>query len=233
MRPAEEFREIIGHLKKLVIANMEMGLDPPRLSPPTLNYLQNGSSHPGSLEDLRGHLGDCKRCKLCHGRSNLVFGEGAHEARLVFVGEGPGREEDLEGRPFVGEAGRLLDRIIMAMGLTREAVYICNVVKCRPPNNRDPESDEIEACIPFLKRQLALIGPEVICTLGRVAAQALLGKDFKITRERGRWISFMDIPLMPTYHPAYLLRNPSAKRQVWEDVQEIMKRMGLEVKKDV
>ncbi len=148
------------------------------------------------------------------------------------MGEGPGREEDLEGRPFVGEAGRLLDRIIMAMGLTREAVYICNVVKCRPPNNRDPESDEIEACIPFLKKQLALIRPDVICTLGRVAAQALLGKDIKITRERGRWLSFMDIPLMPTFHPAYLLRNPSAKRQVWEDVQEIMKRMGLEVKKD-
>ncbi len=232
MRPAEEFREIIGHLKKLMMANMEMGLDPPTLSPSTLNYLQNGSSYLGSLEDLRGHLGDCKRCKLCHGRSNLVFGEGAHEARLVFVGEGPGREEDLEGRPFVGEAGRLLDRIIMAMGLTREAVYICNMVKCRPPDNRDPESDEIEACIPFLKRQLALIRPEVICTLGRVAAQALLGKDFKITRERGRWLSFMDIPLMPTFHPAYLLRNPSAKRQVWEDVQEIMKRMGLEVKKD-
>ena len=232
MRLAEEFREIIGHLKKRMMANMEMGLDPPTLSPSTLNYLQTGSSHLGSLKDLRGHLGDCKRCKLCHGRSNLVFGEGAHEARLVFVGEGPGREEDLEGKPFVGEAGRLLDRIITAMGLTREAVYICNVVKCRPPDNRDPESDEIEACIPFLKRQLALIRPEVICALGRVAVQALLGKNFKITRERGKWLSFMDIPLMPTYHPAYLLRNPSAKRQVWGDVQEIMKRMGLEVKKD-
>jgi len=232
LRLAEEFREIIGHLKKRMMANMEMGLDPPTLSPSTLNYLQTGSSHLGSLKDLRGHLGDCKRCKLCHARSNLVFGEGAHEARLVFVGEGPGREEDLEGKPFVGEAGRLLDRIITAMGLTREAVYICNVVKCRPPDNRDPESDEIEACIPFLKRQLALIRPEVICALGRVAVQALLGKNFKITRERGKWLSFMDIPLMPTYHPAYLLRNPSAKRQVWGDVQEIMKRMGLEVKKD-
>jgi uracil-DNA glycosylase family 4 len=231
-KPVEEFREILSHLRKLMVANMEMGLEPPKLSTSTLNYLDSRPSGFASLEDLRRHIGDCKRCKLGHGRTNLVFGEGSPEARLVFVGEGPGREEDQAGYPFVGEAGRLLTKIIKAMGLSREEVYICNVVKCRPPKNRDPEEDEIETCLPFLKAQLNLIGPEVICTLGRIAAQALLGGEFKITRERGRWHSFMDIPLMPTYHPAYLLRNPSAKRQVWDDIQKIMKHMGLEVKKD-
>ena len=232
MRPVEELREIVGHLKNLMVVDKEMGLGPPILSSSTLDYLESAPSQPDSLEDLRKYIGDCRRCKLCRGRTNLVFGEGPPEARLAFVGEGPGREEDLAGKPFVGEAGRLLDRIIKAMDLTREAVYICNVVKCRPPNNRDPEGDEIEACIPFLRKQLDLIRPEVICTLGRIAAQALLGKEFKITLERGRWHSFMDIPLMPTYHPGYLLRNPSAKRYVWEDVKKVMGHMGLEVKRD-
>jgi DNA polymerase len=162
----------------------------------------------------------------------LVFGEGSHDARLVFVGEGPGRDEDKVGRPFVGEAGRLLTRIIEAMGLEREEVYICNVVKCRPPRNRDPEKHEIETCLPFLRRQLSIIRPEAICTLGRIAGRSLLGEDFGITRGRGKWHSYEGIPLMPTFHPAYLLRYPSAKRQVWEDVQEIMKLLGLEVRKN-
>lgn len=231
-RPLEEFREILGYLKKLMVANMEMGLEAPTLSPSTLDYLDTRTSGYASLEELKKYIGDCKRCKLGYGRTNLVFGVGSPQARLVFVGEGPGREEDEAGLPFVGEAGRLLTKIIKAMGLPREEVYICNVVKCRPPKNRDPEEDEIETCLPFLKEQLNLIRPQVICTLGRIAAQALLGREFKITFERGRWHSFMDIPLMPTYHPAYLLRNPSAKRQVWDDIQKIMKHMGLEVKKD-
>jgi DNA polymerase len=215
-KPVEEFREIVSHLRKLMVANMEMGLETPRLSTSTLNYLSSRPSGFASLEDLRKYLGDCKRCKLGYGRTNLVFGEGSPEARLVFVGEGPGREEDQAGHPFVGEAGRLLTKIIKAMGLSRDEVYICNVVKCRPPKNRDPEEDEVESCLPFLQAQLDLIRPQVICTLGRI----------------GRWHSFMDIPLMPTYHPAYLLRNPSAKRQVWDDIQKIMRHMGLEVKKD-
>ncbi len=231
-KPLEEFREIVGHLKKLIVAHMEMGLEAPTLSPSTLDYLDTRTSGYASLEELKKYIGDCKRCKLGYGRTNLVFGVGSPQARLVFVGEGPGREEDEAGLPFVGEAGRLLTRIIKAMGFIREEVYICNVVKCRPPKNRDPEEDEIETCLPFLKEQLNLIRPQVICTLGRIAAQALLGREFKITFERGRWHSFMDIPLMPTYHPAYLLRNPSAKRQVWDDIQKIMKHMGLEVKKD-
>jgi DNA polymerase len=230
--PVGELRDIVGHLKRLMKANMEVGLEPPNLSPSTLNYLERGASSFVSLEGLKQFIGDCRRCKLCQGRTRLVFGEGSSEAKLVFVGEGPGRDEDLAGLPFVGEAGKLLTRIIAAMGLTRKEVYICNVVKCRPPKNRDPEEDEVKTCFPFLREQLNLIGPEVICTLGRVAGQTLLGKEFKITRERGAWHTFMEIPLMPTFHPAYLLRNPSAKRQAWEDIQKVMKRLELEVKKD-
>ena len=189
LKPSEELIEIIGQLKNLMAANMEMGLDPPTLSPSTLDYLDNKTNHPDSLEDLKRFIGDCKRCKLWHGRTKLVFGEGSPNARLVFVGEGPGRDEDLAGRPFVGEAGSLLTRIINAMGLTREEVYICNVVKCRPPKNRDPEMDEISTCIPFLKRQIHLIRPDVICTLGRVAAQGLLDQEFKIPQERGKFVT--------------------------------------------
>jgi len=238
MSPVQkEFGEIIGHVKRRLISHMELGLEPPSLSPSTLSYLDAGSPLLNRLEDLRKSIGDCKKCKLCQNRTHLVFGEGSPEARLVFVGEGPGREEDLEGRPFVGEAGRLLTRIIEnGMGLRREEVYICNIVKCRPPNNRDPEADEIDACIPFLKQQLNLIRPQVICTLGRVAVRELLDKEFKITKQRGNWYSFMDIPLMPTFHPAYIIRNPSRERQlkglVWEDIQKIMKHMGLEVKRN-
>jgi uracil-DNA glycosylase len=183
------------------------------------------------LEDLRRRIGDCQRCKLSASRTRLVFGEGSPRATVVFVGEGPGHDEDMAGRPFVGESGKLLTRIIEnGMGLSRQDVYICNVVKCHPPRNRDPEADEVTACIAFLKEQLRIIHPEVICTLGRVAAQSLLGKGFRITEERGQWRTYEGIPLMPTFHPAYLLRNGSAKREVWEDIKQIMKRIGLEVK---
>ena len=230
--PVEELRDIVGRLRRLMKEDMEMGLEAPNLSPSTLRYLDGGVSGFASLEDLRQFIGDCRRCKLCQGRTKLVFGEGSSKAELVFVGEGPGRDEDLAGLPFVGEAGRLLTRIVAAMGLTREDVYICNVVKCRPPKNRDPEEDEVEACLPFLKEQLKLIRPQVICALGRVAGQTLLGRDFRMTRDRGSWYTFLGTQLMPTFHPAYLLRNPSAKRQVWEDIQKVMKRLGLEVKKD-
>jgi len=238
MNPAAEFREIIGQLKDLIISNMEMGLDPPVLSRSALDYLYREKAiQLNPLEDLKRSVGDCKRCKLWNNRTKLVFGEGSPQARLVFVGEGPGHEEDLTGRPFVGEAGKLLTGIIeKGMGLKREDVYICNVVKCRPPNNRDPERDEIETCIPFLKQQINIIKPEVICTLGRIASQQLVGKDLKITRERGTWHSFMDIPVMPTFHPAYIVRNPKRERelkgQVWEDVQKIMARLGLEVSRN-
>jgi len=179
-----------------------------------------------TLADIRADLGDCTRCGLSASRKHIVFGEGAENARLVFVGEGPGFDEDRCGRPFVGAAGQLLTRIIAAMQLTREAVYICNVVKCHPPGNRDPEPEEIRHCLPFLKRQLAVIQPRAICALGRVAAQTLLDTQAPISRLRGRFHDFMGIPVMPTFHPAYLLRNPEKKREVWEDVQQIMKRLA-------
>ena len=232
LTPVEELKEIAGHVKRLLTANAAMGLDPPTLSVEAAKAVEHDGPHRAkTLDELRDYIGDCRRCKLCQGRTHLVFGEGNPRARLVFVGEGPGRDEDMEGRPFVGEAGKLLTRIIEnGMGLKRGDVYICNVVKCRPPKNRVPEADEVEACLPFLKRQLEIVSPDMICTLGLTAAQNLLGRPFVMNRERGKWVSFLSVPVMPTYHPAYLLRNISAKRQVWEDVQEIMSRMGLEVK---
>jgi len=178
-----------------------------------------------TLDQIRADLGECRRCKLCEKRNHIVFGVGNPDARLVLVGEAPGREEDRRGEPFVGEAGRLLDRILFAMGLQRSDVYICNVEKCRPPGNRDPEPDEIAACEPFLKRQLAAISPQVIISLGRVASQALLREQTAISRLRGQWREYQGIPLMPTFHPAYLLRNPTAKREVWEDVKQVMRRL--------
>ena len=180
-----------------------------------------------TLEDIQRDLGDCVRCRLAEKRRHIVFGQGDPSARLVFVGEGPGRDEDVRGVPFVGPAGRLLTKIIEAMKLDREQVYICNIVKCRPPNNRNPEPDEIETCIPFLKRQLAAIEPEFVCALGAVAAQSLLETGAPISRLRGRIHEIEGLKVMPTYHPSYLLRNPSAKRDVWSDVQIIMREMVL------
>jgi len=179
------------------------------------------------LSSLRAEIGDCQRCDLARGRANLVFGVGSPDARLLFVGEAPGQEEDMQGEPFVGKAGQLLTRIILAMGLTRDQVFICNVLKCRPPGNRDPLPGEVETCKPFLLRQLEIIKPEVICALGSFATKTLIGPDVTITRVRGVFHDFNGIPLMPTFHPSYLLRNPAAKREVWEDVQKIMKRLDL------
>lgn len=179
-----------------------------------------------TLEDVRRALGDCCRCPLHAGRRNIVFGEGNPRARLVFVGEAPGGDEDIQGRPFVGRAGQLLTRIIEAMKMSREDVYICNILKCRPPANRDPQPVEITACEPFLIRQLNAIGPKVICALGTFAARTLLKTEAPITALRGRFHSYQGIDVMPTYHPAYLLRNPGAKKQVWEDVKVVMKRLA-------
>jgi DNA polymerase len=176
------------------------------------------------LDEVRRALGDCKRCKLCAGRKNLVFGVGTPKARLVFVGEGPGAEEDNQGIPFVGAAGQLLTKMIAAMGYSRDEVYICNVVKCRPPGNRNPEPDEIQACQPFLEAQLNAIRPSVIIALGKFAAQTLARTDTPITRLRGQWREYVGIPLMPTFHPAYLLRNPAEKKAAWADLQAVMAR---------
>jgi uracil-DNA glycosylase len=179
-----------------------------------------------TLEQIRAELGDCQRCGLGASRSHLVYGAGDPHARLVFVGEAPGFEEDRQGEPFVGEAGQLLTRIIQAMGLSRDEVYICNVLKCRPPENRNPHHDEIEACRPFLQRQLQAIAPAAIITLGTFATQTLLHTKEPISRLRGRFHDFHGIPLMPTFHPAFLLRSPEKKREVWDDVQQVMKLLG-------
>ncbi len=171
---------------------------------------------------LKDQIGDCRRCRLCDSRSKIVFGVGDPEARLMFVGEGPGRDEDIQGIPFVGRAGQLLTDIIRAMKLTREAVYIANIIKCRPPENRAPEPDEIEACRGFLERQIEIISPAVVVCLGAVAAHTLLGTSAGITKIRGQWREYRGIPVMPTYHPAFLLRSPNRKREVWQDMKIVM-----------
>src|SRR5687768_14679326 len=176
-----------------------------------------------SLAAIQSDIGsDCRRCKLCSmGRSQIVFGVGNPKARLMFVGEAPGEEEDKRGEPFVGRAGQLLTKIIEAIGLTREQVYIANVIKCRPPSNRNPEPDEVEQCEPYLFRQIDVIKPRVIVPLGKFAAQSLLKTMDPITRLRGRQFDYRGAALIPTFHPAYLLRNPSAKREVWEDMKKV------------
>lgn len=182
------------------------------------------------LAAVREELGDCVRCRLHAGRKTIVFGEGNPRAAIMFVGEGPGFEEDQQGRPFVGEAGQLLTKIIEGgMGVKRADVYICNIVKCRPPENRNPEPDEVEACIGFLKQQIAAIDPKVIVTLGNVPTQSLLNTKQGITKLRGTWQSYGGIPVMPTFHPAYLLRSPGEKKKVWEDIQKVMGRLGMPV----
>jgi DNA polymerase len=163
----------------------------------------------------------CRRCRLCEGRQKTVFGSGDPNADLMFIGEGPGAEEDRQGLPFVGRAGELLTRIIEAIGMTREQVYIANIVKCRPPGNRDPQPDEVAACRPYLERQVALVRPRLLVALGRIAAQTLLGNDLPIGRMRGQWFEVLGVPLMVTYHPAALLRNPALKRPTWEDMQQV------------
>lgn len=184
----------------------------------------------------RESVQNCRACRLCTGRSQTVFADGTPDTRLVFVGEGPGFEEDRQGLPFVGPAGQLLNRMIAAMGLRREQVYICNVVKCRPPNNRTPMEDEMQACSPYLFEQLRIVEPEIIVSLGAPATQTLLRTKLPLGRQRGRFHDFRlpypdgterIIPLMPTYHPAYLLRYPNEKVKTWEDLQQVMARMGL------
>jgi uracil-DNA glycosylase family 4 len=180
------------------------------------------------LTEIRAELGDCQRCKLHTGRTNIVFGVGNSDARLMFVGEGPGADEDVKGEPFVGRAGQLLTQIIKAMGLERDDVYIANVVKCRPPGNRNPEPDEIDACSPFLQAQIASIRPTVIVALGKFAAQTLLKTETPISRLRGQFHLRDGIAVMPTFHPSYLLRNPAAKREVWEDMKMVMKKLTID-----
>ena len=221
-------------------------ISPKDLAPGPVVVASGTTQPPGALPDsspppgerglvglrlIREELGDCRRCKLSRGRKNLVYGVGNPDAHLVFVGEGPGADEDEQGEPFVGKAGQLLTKMIEAMGYGRADVYICNVVKCRPPGNRNPEPDEIAACEPFLKKQLGAIRPRMIVALGKFAAQCLLRDDTPISRLRGNFRSYEGIALMPTFHPAYLLRDPSKKKEAWEDLKAVLaalKKMALE-----
>ena len=184
-----------------------------------------------TLLKIREDLGECTRCKLHKGRNKIVFGDGNPKAQLVFVGEGPGADEDAQGLPFVGRAGKLLTQMIEAMGLQRKDVYICNVVKCRPPENRAPEPDEVGACSPFLIRQIDSIQPKVVVCLGATAAKTILNTTRGISQFRGEWLVWRGHKLMATYHPAYLLRNPPAKADVWKDLQKVMAELGLQLPK--
>ena len=197
----------------------------PAGSPGTYSLSDKGCGSPALLA-VREELGECTRCKLAGGRTKLVFGVGDPRAELMFVGEGPGADEDRQGEPFVGRAGQLLTKMIEAMGYRREEVYIANVVKCRPPENRNPEPDEMDACEPFLRGQIAAVRPKVIVALGKVAVQALLRDTTAISRLRGRWFAYEGVKLMPTFHPAYLLRSPEEKKKAWEDLQLVMKELG-------
>lgn len=229
-----ELKDILEDIKAYLSYLKELGIEDIPGSSIQESFRKNNKSLPSqslspesSLRELREEIGDCQRCKLSKNRTQIVFGVGNPKAELMFVGEGPGRDEDLRGEPFVGEAGQLLTRIIEAMGLKRQDVYIANVVKCRPPNNRNPEPDEIESCEPFLIRQLGIIKPKLICALGTFAAQTLLKTKEKISSLRGNFYYYHDIKVMPTYHPAYLLRNPNDKKIVWEDMQKIMKELNI------
>ena len=198
-----------------------------------INYFQESEEQNSCLPEDNQYLldrvveeiGDCKRCKLHRTRKHIVFGVGNPKARLMFVGEAPGADEDEQGIPFVGKAGQLLTKIIEAIDLKRSDVYIANIIKCRPPSNRNPDEDEMKTCIPFLEKQLRIIAPEIVCTLGNIATRAMLDTDMGITKLRGRFHERSGIKVMPTYHPSYLLRDPSKKRETWEDMKKVKKRV--------
>lgn len=231
----QDFREIVLDLREYLSYQKDMGIEGfPSTSEEIYNTGKHGTIFNGrdsgdyentsmGLEAIRSRLGDCKLCKLHSGRRNIVFGTGDENAKLVFIGEAPGRDEDIKGEPFVGKAGQLLTRIINAINLSRKDVYIANIIKCRPPGNRDPEPDEIAACETFLVKQIEAIKPEIICALGTFAARTLLRTDQKISDLRGKFHNYRGIKLIPTYHPAFLLRNPYFKRTVWEDMQLVQK----------
>jgi DNA polymerase len=219
----------VGEVRAYLEAQRELGVEQVDVQWPESPV----ASPPLTLREVREELGECTRCKLHPHRTQIVFGVGDPKARLVFVGEAPGADEDAQGEPFVGRAGQLLTKIILAMGMQREDVYICNIIKCRPPGNRTPESEEILACSPFLRKQLQAIRPQFICALGGPATQTLLQTKEPISRLRGKFYDFQGIPLLPTYHPAFLLRNPYEKKTVWEDMKLLLREMGLATPRDM
>ncbi|MEW6162550.1 MAG: uracil-DNA glycosylase [Nitrospirota bacterium] len=217
--------KILENIKSILEFYQALGFERLPINPPSPPRGQGGTKE-ATLKALREKIGDCKRCRLSEERTNIVFGEGNPDARLMFIGEAPGREEDLQARPFVGDAGMLLTRLIEKMGFKREDVYIANIVKCRPPMNRDPEKNEIESCRKFVERQIEIINPEVIISLGRISAQTLIGNSgLKMTTIRGNFFDYKGIPLMPTFHPAYLLRNPKDKWLTWSDAKKVLDRL--------
>lgn len=238
---AEEARELVRSARALLAEWSEEGVEGPlaRRPEPALPARTAQAPAPESaprradaptLEQVRADLGECTRCRLHRGRTHLVFGDGDPNAALMFVGEGPGEQEDLQGLPFVGRAGELLTRMIeRGLGIPRRSVYICNIVKCRPPENRTPLADEVSACRPFLDGQIDAVAPRVIVTLGKPASSLLLGRDVSITRVRGVWHEYRGIPVMPTFHPAFLLRQYTEqnRRLVWEDLKAAKDRAGI------
>lgn len=231
LRRAIEFYQGLG-FEYLPVKNFSMaGLVGEKVSEAPAPYSKSGNTDVDitnkdeALKRLRDEIGDCQRCKLSKGRKNIVFGEGNACAKLMFVGEGPGKDEDMQGRPFVGEAGQILDSLINKRGWKREEVYIANIVKCRPPANRVPEEDEIATCRPFVERQIEIIRPKVIMSLGNVATQSLLRMKIPISKARGNFFSYKDIPVMPTFHPAYFLRNPKDKHLTWDDTAKVLEKL--------
>jgi DNA polymerase len=219
-------REELGFLRDMGFTHLELSVVSSQLS-----ESDNRQPTTDNSSDDWTHLRDialaCTKCKLAKTRTQVVYGVGNPHADLMFIGEAPGRDEDIKGEPFVGRAGQLLTEIIKAMKLTRDDVYIANVIKCRPPENRNPEPDELDACRPFIKRQIELIQPKVIVTLGKFALQSLTGRSYAISAARGQWADYGGIKVMPTYHPAYLLRTPSAKKDVWQDMKKVMGELGI------
>jgi len=227
-----EIRETLALARSQFEYLSDLGIESQAAALPDVNKgqqpLETNADFERSLDIIRAELGDCQRCGLAASRTKMVYGAGNPNARLVLIGEAPDREEDLKGEPFVGEDGLLLDRILLAMGMQREEVYLCNVLKCHPPNIREPLPEEVTTCEAFLIRQVAAIRPQVIIGLGGFAVQSLLKTKEPISRLRGEWQQYQGIPLMPTYHPAYLLSNPEGKRDVWEDMKEVLRLLNAE-----
>ncbi len=231
--------QLLKNFKELLLTYRALGFEslPIQGVPiPELSLIATVKGHHRTKEEkelalklLREEIGDCHRCKLYKGRKNIVFGEGNPDTRLMFIGEGPGADEDIQGRPFVGRAGQLLTRLINRMGFKREDVYIANIVKCRPPNNRNPQSDEIGECFGFLEQQIEIISPDVIMSLGNVATKVLLSTEKKISELRGKFHDYKGIKVMPSFHPSYLLRNANQKWLTWNDALKVLKLLGIEV----
>ncbi|MBI5848359.1 MAG: uracil-DNA glycosylase [Nitrospirae bacterium] len=231
----EEIKSLLAFYQALGFESLPITVSP-RIKAASAGLIRNSGELPSSdkpgdkesqLGGLREQIGDCQRCKLSKQRKNIVFGAGNPGAKLMFIGEAPGKEEDLQGLPFVGDAGLLLTRLIEKMGMKRNEVYIANIIKCRPPMNRDPEDDEVAACRGFIEKQISVIRPAVIMTLGRIALQSLMNAPkLKITAARGHFLDYEGIAVMPTFHPAYLLRNPQDKMLTWSDAQKVLARLA-------